>query len=161
MVVPENGTKIEGLTILTTDSFRKPFTKLLADKDYNVEMKEYPFEGQEYYLNLFLTHGHVLVVFFLMSRYQSSNNESSKTKVMMVGMVLVLAWLFASPHLKTERLGLEYKGQQVYTADEFYEEKIWAKVAEYEEMDTFGLDPTPAAEKKNPVEVAPEEEFVG
>ncbi len=69
-------------------------------------MKEFPFEGNEYWINMFLTHGHMLVVFFLVSKYQAENDQSRKTKLMAFGMILVFGWMFFSPYLKTQRLGL-------------------------------------------------------
>jgi len=85
----------------------------------NIELKDYPFEGNEYWLNMFLSHGHTLVVFFLISKYQAETDQSKKTKIMMGGMLLVLCWLFGTPYLKTQRLALEYQGQRVYQSDTF------------------------------------------
>lgn len=95
--------------------------------------------GQEYWLNLFLTHGHILVVFFLVSRYQSEQEQSAKTKLMILGMVVVFGWMFLTPHLKTQRLALDYKGQRVYEKDVFIADDIAKQLAEYNELDTFGL----------------------
>ena len=68
---------------------------------------------------MFLTHGHILVVFFLVSKYQSEEDQSKKTKWMILGMILVFGWMFLSPSLKTQRLGLEYRGVVVYQKDTF------------------------------------------
>jgi hypothetical protein len=152
--VNTNGTKVEGLFILSTDSFRKDFKELLIEKDYNIEIKDYPFEGNEYYLNLFLQHGHMLVVFFLVSKYQAEQDPSKKSKIMILGMGLVFAWMFFIPSLKTQRLGLEYKGLQVYQSDAFLKEEILAKLATYEEDSIFDLDPLPqpaAAQPEEPI----------
>jgi hypothetical protein len=94
------------LVILSTDKFRKQFKDLLIEKEYNIEIKEFTFEGEEYWINLFLTHGHIVVVFFLVSKYQSEQDQGRKTKLMMLGMVLVFGWMMGSPYLKTQRLGL-------------------------------------------------------
>lgn len=114
-----NGTQIEGLYILSTDKFKGQFKDLLIEKDFNIEIKEYPFEGSEYWINMFLTHGHMIVVFFLVSRHQAEQDQSKKTKIMMLGMVLVFGWMFLAPNLKTQRLGIEYKGVRVYQKDDF------------------------------------------
>lgn len=34
--IPVNGTKVEGLIILSTDNFRRPFKELLIEKNYNL-----------------------------------------------------------------------------------------------------------------------------
>lgn len=34
--IPANGTKVEGLIILSTDNFRRPFKELLIEKNYNL-----------------------------------------------------------------------------------------------------------------------------
>lgn len=130
--VPANGTKVEGLLILSTDNFRKPFKELLIEKNYNLEIKEFPFEGNEKYLNMFLTHGHMLVVFFLVSKYQSEQDQGRKTKIMMLGMLVVFGWMFATPYLKTQRLGLEYRGQIIYQKDTFDAQEVFAKIEEYD-----------------------------
>ena len=41
--INQNGTKVEGLVILSTDKFKKEFKDLLIEKDYNIEIKDYPF----------------------------------------------------------------------------------------------------------------------
>ena len=41
--INENGTKVEGLVILTSDSFRSKFRDLMIQKNYSIQMKEYPF----------------------------------------------------------------------------------------------------------------------
>mgnify|MGYP000892021138 FL=1 len=92
--------------IITSDHFRKELKELLIEQDYNIEIKEFPFEGNEYWLNMFLTHGHMIVVFFLVSRYQSETDQSKKTKWMILGMALVFGWMFLSPQLKPKRIGL-------------------------------------------------------
>lgn len=117
--INQNGTKVDGLVILTTEHFRKDFKDLMIEKDYNIEIKEFPFEGNEYWINMFLTHGHMLVVFFLVSKYQSEQDQSKKTKLMILGMALVFGWMFFTPQLKTKRVGLEYKGVIVYQRDTF------------------------------------------
>lgn len=104
--INENGTRIDGLVILSTEHFRKEFKDLQIEKDYNIEIKDYPFEGNEYWINMFLTHGHMLVVFLMVSKYQNEQDQSKKTKLMILGMVLVFGWMFVSPQLKTRRLGL-------------------------------------------------------
>jgi uncharacterized membrane protein len=105
--------------ILSTDGFRKPFKDLLIEKQFNLEVKEFTFEGNEYWVNLFLSHGHMIVVFFLVSRYQAEQDQGRKTKLMILGMVLVFGWMIATPYLKTQRLGLEYKGVKVYEKNSF------------------------------------------
>lgn len=139
--IPTNGTKVDGLAIITTDKFRKDFKDLLIAKEYSIEIKEFPFEGNEYWINMFLTHGHMLVVFFLVSKYQSEQDQGRKTKLMMLGMLLVFGWMMGSPYLRTQRLGLEYKGQKIYIKDDFDSKEIFSKIEEYEEVSTFGLDP--------------------
>ncbi len=141
--INQNGTKVDGLVILSTDHFRKEFKELLIQKDYNIEIKEFPFEGNEYWINLFLTHGHILVVFFMVSRYQSEQDQSKKTKLMIVGMVLVFGWMFFIPQFKTKRLGLEYKGVVVYQRDTFIKEQLATKIGVYEQNSIFDLDPIP------------------
>lgn len=138
-----NGTQVEGLYILSTDKFKGQFKDLLIEKDYNIEIKDYPFEDTEYWINLFLTHGHMVVVFFLVSRHQAEQDQSKKMKIMMLGMALVFGWMFLSPQLKTQRLGLEYKGVRVYQKDDFDKDEILAKITTYEEDSVFGLDPIP------------------
>ena len=90
----------------------------------------------------------MLVVFFLVSKYQAEQDQSSKTKIMILGMVLVFGWMFASPHLKTKRLGLEYQGHLVYQRDTFSKDELWAKIAVYEEESVFGLEPLPEVTKE-------------
>lgn len=104
-------------------------------------MKEFPFEGNEYWLNMFLTHGHVLVVFFLVNKYQAEQDQGRKTKIMIFGMLLVFGWMFATPYLKTQRLGLEYKGQKIYEKSTFEPNEIFAKMQEYDEVSAFDLEP--------------------
>lgn len=104
--VPVNGTKVDGLVILSTEKFRKEFKDILTEKELSVEIKEYPFEGEEYWINAFLTHGHMLVVFFLVSKYQSEQDQGRKTKIMIVGMLLVFVWMMGTPYLRTQRLGM-------------------------------------------------------
>jgi len=49
----------------------------------------------------------MLVVFFLVSKYQNpQNDQGQKTKIMMIGMVLVIGWMFFAPHLKPQKLAL-------------------------------------------------------
>lgn len=57
-------------------------------------------------MNAFLTHGHMLVVFFLVSKYQSEQDQGRKTKIMIGGMLLVFIWMMGTPYLRTQRLGL-------------------------------------------------------
>ena len=90
---------------------------------------------------MFLKHGHLIVVFFLVSRYQSEQDQSRKTKLMGFGMVLVIAWMFLTPYIKTKRLGLEYKGVRVYEQISFERDEIIDKIIKYEEESVFGLDP--------------------
>jgi hypothetical protein len=94
-------------------------------------------------MNMFLTHGHMLVVFFLVSKYQAEQDQSRKTKIMIVGMVLVFGWMFLSPNIKTKRIGLEYQGHLVYQRDDFAHDELSAKIAVYEEESVFGLEPIP------------------
>jgi hypothetical protein len=158
--IPQNGTKVEGLVILSTDSFRKQFKDLLIEKEYNLDVKEFPFEGNEYWLNMFLTHGHMIVVFFLVSRYQAEQEQGRKTKIMMLGMLLVFGWMFLTPHLKTQRLGLEFRGQKIYQHDHFDANEIFAKIEEYDEVDTFGLEPPVVPSQPNSdIKYATEQEF--
>lgn len=37
--INQNGTKVDGLVILTTEHFRKDFKDLMIEKDYNIEIK--------------------------------------------------------------------------------------------------------------------------
>lgn len=62
----------------------------------------------------------------------------------MIGMVLVFGWMMGAPYLRTQRLGLEYKGQKVYQKDTFDSKQIFSKIEEYDEVSTFDLDPIPA-----------------
>ena len=87
----------------------------------------------------------MLVTFFLVSKYQSEQNQSRKMKIMIFGMIAVFGWMFLTPNLKTQRLGLEYKGVRVYQREEFVKEEIVSKIAAYEEDSIFGLDPVPAS----------------
>ena len=48
-------------------------------------------------------------------------------------MLLVFGWMFVTPGLKTQRVGLEYKGVRVYQRDEFVKEEVWSKITAYEE----------------------------
>lgn len=159
--VPENGTKVEGLVILSTEHFRKEFKDLMIEKQYNLEVKDYPFEGNEYWLNMFLTHGHMLVVFFLVSKYQAEQDQGKKTKLMILGMVLVFGWMMATPHLKTKRLGLEYRGQKIYQKDSFDGKEIFTKIEEYDEVSTFDLEPpvVPSQPNNNDVKFSTESDF--
>ncbi len=61
----------------------------------------------------------MVVVFLLVSKYQGEQDQGKKTKLMLIGMGLVFVWMMATPHLKTQRLGLEYKGQKIYQKDTF------------------------------------------
>ena len=88
---------------------------------------------------MFLTHGHVLVVFFLVNKYQAEQEQGRKTKIMIFGMLLVFGWMFASPSLRTQRLGLEYKGVKIYEKDIFEPTEIFARIQEYDEVSTFDL----------------------
>ena len=85
----------------------------------------------------------MLVVFFLVSRYQAEQDQSRKMKIMGIGMLLVFGWMFFMPTLKTQRIGLEYKGVQVYMRDEFRKDELTAKIEAYEEDSIFDLDPIP------------------
>jgi hypothetical protein len=58
---------------------------------------------------------------------------------MILGMVLVVGWMFLTPQLKTQRLALDYKGQRVYEKDVFIPNDIEKQLADYNELDTFGL----------------------
>jgi hypothetical protein len=58
-------------------------------------------------------------VFFLVSKYQSEQDQGRKTKLMIIGMVLVVGWMFLTPHIRTQRLALDFKGQRVYQKDVF------------------------------------------
>ena len=60
---------------------------------------------------------------------------------MMIGMVLVFAWMFGAPYLRTQRLGLQYKGQIVYQKNTFDSDEVAQKLAEYDEASIFDLDP--------------------
>ena len=64
-------------------------------------------------------------------------------KIMVLGMALVLGWMFFSPQLKNQRLGLEYKGVRVYQRDDFNKDQLVTKLTAYEEDSAFGLDPLP------------------
>ena len=145
--INENGTRIDGLVILSTEHFRKDFKDLQIEKDYNIEIKDYPFEGNEYWINMFLTHGHMVLVFLMISKYQGEQDQSKKTKLMILGMVLVFGWMFVSPQLKTRRVGLEYKGVVVYQRDEFNKDELATKLAAYEEDSIFDLDLLPETPK--------------
>lgn len=101
---------------------------MLIEKQYNIEIKDFPFEGNEYWLNMFFNHGHMLVVFFLVSRYQAEQDQGKKTKLMLLGMVLVFGWMMATPYLKPQRLGLQYKGQKIYERDSFDAKEIFGKI---------------------------------
>jgi hypothetical protein len=83
----------------------------------------------------------MIVVFFLVSKYQAEQDQGRKTKLMIFGMILVFGWMFASPHLRSKKLGLQYKGQKIYENDVFVSKDIADKLAEYDEIDTFGLEP--------------------
>lgn len=80
-------------------------------------------------------------------------------------MALVFGWMFLSPHLKTRRLGLEFKGVKVYEKESFVKEQIASKLEVYEEESAFDLDPIPEPPKPEPVSineaefVDPEEQF--
>jgi hypothetical protein len=71
---------------------------------------------------MFLTHGHIIVVFFLVSKYQAQTDEGKKTKMMMIGMVFVFAWMFGTPYLKEQRFSIAYKGTKVYESDQLVED---------------------------------------
>ncbi|CAM6006148.1 unnamed protein product [Sphagnum balticum] len=162
--VPEinsNGTKVEGLTILATDKFHKSFKDLLIRIDYNIEIKEYPFEGEEYWVNLFLTHGHIMVVFFLVGKYQSEQDQARKTKLMGIGMVLVIAWMFLTPYIKPQRFALEYKGVKTLESEVFVEEDVLKMIGEYDDIAAFVIDDIQEAKKSARVaeEVIVEEPF--
>lgn len=110
---------------------------------------------------MFLTHGHMLVVFFLVSKYQSEQDQGRKTKIMMLGMLVVFGWMFATPYLKTQRLGLEYRGQMIYQKDTFEANEIFAKIEEYDEVSTFDLEPpiVVPSQPNNDIKFATEQEF--
>ena len=96
---------------------------------------------------MFLTHGHMVLVFLMISKYQGEQDQSKKTKLMIIGMVLVFGWMFVSPQLKTRRVGLEYKGVVVYQRDEFNKDELATKLAAYEEDSIFDLDLLPETPK--------------
>lgn len=56
-------------------------------------------------------------------------------------MLLVFGWMMATPYLKPQRLGLEYKGQKIYERNTFDAKEIFSKIVEYDEVSTFDLEP--------------------
>lgn len=105
-----------------------------------MEIKPYEFQGAEYWINMVLTYGHILVVYVLMNRYQSEQDAGKKKKLMMIGVVAVLGWFFLSPQLKTHRVALEVNGAIVYQSDVLVEKDLIDKIAEFDDLVAFGRD---------------------
>lgn len=123
-----NGTRVEGIVLRVTDKFHGPVKEMLIKHEYNVEIKSYEFQGPEYWLNMALNYGHVIVVYILMGRYQSETDAGRKKKIMILGIGLVLGWFFLTPHLKTQRIAVEVNGSLIYQKDTLIEQEIVEKI---------------------------------
>lgn len=66
--------EVEGIVILVTDNLRKPLQELLAAEKYNIKTDSYKFDGPEWWFDTVLTYGHMVIVYFLMSKYKAESN---------------------------------------------------------------------------------------
>ena len=57
--------------VKATEKYDAEIKTLLATEGYNVEVKAYEFKGNEWYFNLILNYGHILVTWMAMTKYKS------------------------------------------------------------------------------------------
>lgn len=123
-----------------TDNLRKPLQDLLATEKYNVKIEQYKFEGSDWWFDTILTYGHMVLVYLLMSRYKTETNEGNKKKIMYIGGLIVVGWMFLMPHLKQHRVSVHINGVNAYTKDTIIPNEIVSVIADRVEAAEFNED---------------------
>jgi len=126
------GPKLQGIRIQSSDKFQTPLKELLAKKQLNIEIVQYEFQGNEYWVSMIANWGHMVLIFFFMSKHKSETDEGKKKKIMIVGALAVVAWFYFSPQLKPQRFAVEVNGSKVYEKDYLIEEEVASALEEYE-----------------------------
>lgn len=59
----------------------------------------------------------MLIVYFLMNKYQTETDGGMKTKIMIVGVLLTIGWFLGTPYIKPQRIALQVNGRITYERD--------------------------------------------
>jgi hypothetical protein len=78
----------------------------LVKNEFNVEIKPYEFQGPDYWFNMFLNYGHVLIIYLLMGKYKTETDEPLKKKIMFAGIAFVAAWFLLTPMIKPQKIAI-------------------------------------------------------
>ena len=83
-----------------------------------------------------LTYGHMLIVYILMGKYKSEQNQNTKNKIMFGGAVFVMGWMFLSPSLKDFRVTVEVNGVKKYDHNEIMPSKFIEAITDEGNIET-------------------------
>ncbi len=65
--------------------------------------------------------GHIVLIYFLMTKYKTETNDATKKKIMIGGALAVVAWFYLSSQFRPQALAVEVHGSKVYDRDYFNE----------------------------------------
>ena len=82
---------------------------MLAQEGYNIEVKSYEFKGEQWWLNMFLSYGHIVAMWIAMSKYRTETNDSEKKKIMIFGALAVFGFLAIGHMVKPQKISLEFE----------------------------------------------------
>jgi hypothetical protein len=118
----------------------------LAQKQLNIEIVSYEFQGNDYWMNMIASWGHVAIIFYFMTRHKNETDGGKKRTIMIMGAVAVVGWFYFSPKLKPQRFAIEVKGMKVYERDYFMDEEVANILEEHEfEIDEMNENSKPQA----------------
>ena len=69
-------------------------------------MESYKFEGADWWFEMIINYGHIVLVYMLMSKYKTETNAQTKKIIMFGGGALMLVWLFLLPQFKQAKLSI-------------------------------------------------------
>jgi hypothetical protein len=72
-------------------------------------------------MNMVFNWGHIILIYFLMSKYKMETDDGKKKKIMIGGALAVVVWFYASSQFRPQALGVEVHGSKVYDKDYFNE----------------------------------------
>ncbi len=78
---------------------------------------------------MLLNYGHMIVMWFMMTKYKAEQNESNKKKIMILGFVLVFGWMIAGNVFKPQSITIEYENKEMYSSDTIVKADIISKIA--------------------------------
>ena len=110
---------------------------MLNHEGYNVKIEDYKFEGQEWWLTAIIDYGHIFVVYYLMSKYQTENDTNKKRKILITGALLVCLWFTVLPSLKPNRISIQIEGSEVYNNEEVIASEIVPVIADHADFQAF------------------------